>query len=257
MRLISHNFAQDPLTTITYSSQNNNFPASNIFHEHRSKQWRSVGNSNQWVVFDLKTTEPINTVVLLWPKGAYKLSTLAVIKIQASATSNFTTPIVDQTISFNHKYEIASHYFESAMNFRYWRILIDDPTNIYGYVSLGVVILGMSEALDHPSNGFSFSSADTSNITRTDFGQSYVDIYPIISSLNLNFEVMEYEVAKNFIDLFLAVGVRKPAFIVIDENSLVFDKDIFCIYGRFEPSYATNHIAYNLFRGSLTITESN
>lgn len=257
MRLIAHNYAQDPITTITASTENHNFPVNNLSKEHRSKQWRSTSNAEQWVKFDLKTTESINSVVLLWPKGSYKLSDNAVIKVQASVTSNFDVTGEDQFIWFNPQYEMASIYFDTPKNFRYWRILIDDPTNIYGYVNLGVVILGMSESIDPPDNGFSFTQSDLSAVTTTDFGQSYVDVLPMLSTLELNFQLMDYNIARNFIHLYMQVGIRKPVFIVLDENSLVFDKDIFSIYGRFNNSFGVTHITYDLFQSSLTVTESN
>lgn len=257
MRLIAHNYAQDPMTVITASTQNNNFPASNLAKEHRSKQWRSTSNVDQWVQFDIKTTEAINSVVLLWPKGAYKLSDAASLRVQASATSNFVTTGVDEYLTFNNQYEMASLYFETAQNYRYWRILINDHTNIHGFVNLGVVILGMAESLDKPDNGFQFTQSDTSNVTTTEFGQSYVDVLPIIKTLDLNFALMDYDIASNFINMYTQIGIRKPVFVVLDEMGTVFDKDIFSIYGRFNNSHGVTHITYDLFQSSLTITESN
>lgn len=257
MRLITHNYTQDPQTIITASSQNNNFPASNIAQEHRAKQWRSTGNSEEWIKFDLRTTEEINSVVLLWPKGDFKLSNDAVIKIQASATTDFSTTGVDQILTFSNGYEIASHYFTTDQSFRYWRVLIQDPSNVYGYVNLGVVVLGKSESLDQPENGFNFNKTDTSSLSSTEYGQTFVDEKPILSTLELNFSVMDYPIAKAFIDSYELIGIRKPVFVVLDEQSQVFDKDLFSIYGRFDRSMNITHITYDLFESSLTITESN
>ena len=215
-------------------------------------------HTSEHVTFDLKTTEDINSVVLLWGKGAYKLSASAEVRLKASATSNFSTVGVDVLLTLNNQYEIASHYFEGNQSFRFWRIEITDPQNANGYVNLGVVVLGKSEDnLDMPEIGWSFSTTDASDITTTAFGQTYVDEYPTLNELNLDFNFINDVTSKAFIDLYQQIGTKKPVFVAIDPAGSTFDKDLFCIYGRFQKQLQLNNVIYKTFQTALTITESN
>lgn len=218
---------------------------------------RPAIHTQEHVLFDLKTTEEIDSIVLLWGKGQYKMSSEAEIRIQASATANFTAPAVDQVLTFNNKFEIASHYFSTPQSFRYWRIVIKDPANPTGYVNLGVVILGQKEELDQMDNGFGYSQSDNSVVTRTDFGQEYADIYPITAQLSLNFQAMEYQMAEKFILLYQRLGVRSPLFVALEPDGVVFDKDCFALYGKFRGSQSLKHNFSTIFDTGLSIEEVN
>ncbi len=357
MRLITYNYAQLNETVISASSENVNFPSTNIRHEHRSKEWRSKGNflldssnnrivfdegageltailsegsysvaqliseiknkletigNNQYlakyseslciwsvesnfevtllssstflevigfnsidligttfiaprpaihthehVVFDLKTTEEIDSVILLWGREQYKLTENAQVRIQASATANFSTPSIDQEIILDNDFEISSFYFDNPQSYRFWRVVIKDPNNPRGFVNLGVVILGKSEVTDVPDNGFSFSLYDSSTISRTEFGQEYSDIYPILSQLDLDFGQMESDVAEKMILLYRRIGTRVPVFIALDPMGEAFRKDCYAIYGKFPSSLAQKQSFFTIFSTGLSIREVN
>jgi hypothetical protein len=366
MRLITYNYTQQTETNTTYSSQSVNFPASNISHEFRSKEWRSSSTGNyvidstnnkidfsegggeltatitsgtytsttlateiktqldaegaltytvtksettglwtisatgsfellnntgtneatstlklacgyadsdrtsastytgsniaihteEWVVFDLVTTEEINSVVLLWPKeDGIKLSNNAVITIEANATNTWSSPSVSQTLTINNTYEIASHYFSTDQSYRYWRVKIVDPANANLYVNLGVVVLGKSEAIANPDNGFTYTLEDNSRIQTTDYGHEYVDEYPTVAELEIEFSVLDYDDAVLIDNAYRINGTRKPVFVTMDNAGTVYNKDHIALYGKFQKSVGLEHRNYDLFQGSLTIKE--
>lgn len=354
MRLVSYNYSQLNETVISFSSQNPNFPASNIRHEHRSKEWKSSGNftivvgknsldllepdeisievpvgtyttdslvekinemladlesvtrvrytensgiwtffaeseitvqssssilpvlgfnvddftgeeidgaqpaihTEEFVVFDLKTSEEIDTIAVLWGKDRFKLSPNGEIRAQASATANFSALGFDQEMVFSSKHEIASLFLENPVEFRYWRILIKDPANVNLFVNIGVLVLGLGEKLD-PDNGFQFGKEDLSKITKTDFGQEYVDKYPILASLTFNISLMEYSLTEKLFEIYEVCGSATPIFVALDPEAKVFNKDRFSIYGKFSPTFAGIHNFYDLFAAGLTIREVN
>lgn len=255
MRLITYNYASQAQTDIIASEQNSYYPALNIKNPHRSKEWRSVSSSAN-VVFDLKTTDEINSVVLLWDKGGYRLSDNAVVRVQANATNNWSSPAVNEVLTFNDKFEIMSHYFSENKSYRYWRIVIDDPLNVYGYVSIGVVVLGKSEQIENNDNGFEYQIVDQSVIQRNSFGNEYADIYPTVSNLKLDFNILSYDSSKTLAESFNRVGSRNNVFVVLDHTDTVFSKDHFAIWGKFDSSLTQKHIHYKYFSGSLNIRET-
>lgn len=354
MRIVSYIYSQLAETLISATSENPNFRASNIKHEHRSKEWRSGGsfliqahnntlvidhggvqtltltpgrysadelcdevnqqiagagvpgevsyaeNSGLWTIqnpsgaiykgestflpvigfnsidlddiliegavpaihteehitFDFKTTEPIDTVVLLWGKKAFKLSTGASVRVQASATSAFENPPFDQEIDIDNQGELGSLYLSEAISYRYWRIVIEDPQNPNLFVNIGSVIIGKSDSLD-PDNGFEFTEVDNTEVTRTDFGHEYGDEFPIMKQLNFNMTMIEYSEAKKISEIFRRVGTSRPIFVVMDPDDLVFDSNHLNIYGKLGSTLPLRQGFYNIFETGLSVREVN
>lgn len=213
-------------------------------------------HTSEWIKFDLRTTEEVNSVVLLWPKeDGVILSDTSVIRVQANSTDEWSSPAVNQVLTISDKFEIASHYFTTDQTHRYWRVVIEDPKNPYLYVNLGVVIFGKSDLIENPDNGFVYSLNDNSRVTTTEYGQRYTDEYPIFAELQLNFNNMDYSTASVFVDLFYQVGVRKPVFVVMDPDATIFGADAFAIYGKFHSQFGLSHVVKDIFSSGLVISE--
>ena len=256
MRFITTNYVNESATTITASSANINYPASNLKNFFRSKTWRSSGCVSESVVFDLQTPTDIDSVVLMWPKEyGIRLSDSAVIKVQANPTNVWTTPAIDITMTISNDFSIASHYFNTAQSYRYWRVLIEDATNPNGWVDLGVVFLGNSESIITIDNGFKVNYKDNSKIITTDYGNEYVDEYPTTMVMTIPFSVLDYSDIELIQVAYLKNGTRLPVLIVVDESSNVFNKDNFVLYGKMKSELDLTHISYDLFSTELEIRE--
>lgn len=258
MRLMNQNFCAESATVITASSEDPSFPASNLKHPFRSKRIRSAtGTTTLNIVFDVITTENIDSVVLLWSKeDGIRLSGSAVVKIQANATNVWTSPAVDQTLTIDNTYMTASHYFTTNQNYRYWRVVIQDAGNPYGYVELGIAWLGKGLTIDNAQNGFQFSLVDGTKTTVNDFGHMYGDEYPTKANLQFSYKVMEYDEVQILEDAFRANGIRKPVLMALDPEAGVFNKDHFTVYGMFKNSFGLNHRNYNILdTDGITVTE--
>jgi hypothetical protein len=257
MRLMNYNYCTQDATVITASSEDSNFPAANLKHAFRSKRWRSTGVSSENVVFDLITTEAINSVVILWSKeDGIQLTDSAVVKIQANATNSWTSPAVNVTLTIDNNYLVASHFFTSDQSYRYWRVLVQDPGNADGFVELGVVWLGKAIDIENAQNGFNFDLVDKSTISTTDFGHQYVDEYPLIASIDFKYQYLDYSTIQILENAYRNNGTKLPVLLVLDETETVFDKDHFLVYGKFKNKFGLSHVRYNIFNvDGLTITE--
>lgn len=367
MRFINFNYSQQDETTVTYSSQNVNYPASNIKHEFRNKTWRSSGSfvidstnnkidfkesgggaeltatitsgtytsttlaaeivtqleavgaseytcsystttglwtitsdgaylsllintgtntatnclkvalgfsntdktgaltytgstiaihTSESLVFDLRTTEDINSVCLLWPKmDGITLSSSAVVKVQANATNVWTSPAVNQTLTIDNDYEVASHFFSADQSYRYWRVLIIDPANANLYVELGVVVLGKSLDIVNPDNGFQYDIDDQSKVTTNQFGNQYVDEYPTKATLSIMYSILDYDEVQALENAYRQNGNKVPVLVTVDHEGTVFDKDHFLIYGKMTKPSSAKHINYQYFGSDLVVEE--
>jgi hypothetical protein len=251
------NYATESATVITASSSDPAFPSSNLKHPFRSKRWRSTDPDSENVVFDMITTEEIDSVVILWPKeDGIRLSDTAVVKIQANATDSWGSPAVDQTLTIDNTYMVASHYFSTDQSYRYWRVVIEDVGNPYGYVELGMVWLGKSLSIQNAQNGFKFVLEDGSKSSSNDFGHVYVDEYPTLAGLSLSYKFMDYDEVQILENAFRENGKRNPVIIALDPDDDVFSKDHFMIYGLMQKGISLEHVNYNILNvDGITISE--
>ncbi len=245
---MSTNFVTEDQTTITATSENPNFPVSNLKNPLRSKRWRTTGIDDEAVIFDMQTAEDIDSVVLLWPKeDGIRLTNSVTITIQANATNVWTSPAVTQTLTVDNTYSIASHYFSSSQSYRYWRLLIDDPTNPDGFIELGMIWLGQGLEIDNAQNGFKYSIMDTSKISENAFNHKYVDEYPQVALLELKYSYFDYDAIRILENAYRINGSRKPVLVVVDPLASVFNKDHITVYGLMTNKLNLNHRFYNVF----------
>lgn len=208
-------------------------------------------HTEEYVSIDIRTTEEIDSVVLLWSE--YLFSDDAVIKFQASNSHDFTTIALEHTFNPDVVNSVASIYLESAISYRYFRIKIIDVNNAYGYVALGKIVLGNSEVIENCDNGFTLSYTDNSKVIQNDFGVEYVDKYPLLKNLTIDFNLIDD--AESFQNIYKRVGTTYPVFIVLDETDSIFSKDLYFIYGKFQDQFNLQHLIKTYFNTQLVIRE--
>jgi hypothetical protein len=246
MRLMVENFATAAATTVTASSENSRFPASNLKNPFRSVRLRSANTSDLRITFDLATTEDIDSVVLFWPKeDGIRLSSSAVVKIQANATNTWGAPAVDQTLTIDNQYMVASHFFSTNQSYRYWSVLISDAGNANGFLELGLVWLGKGIDVPSAQNGFKSQILDRSKVIETDFGHKYVDVYPKQRRIEINYSNVDYADIQTLENAYSSNGVEIPVLLALDPEEAVFDKNHFLVYGNFSNSFGLGHVVYD------------
>lgn len=210
------------------------------------------------VVFDLETAEDIDTIALIFdPKVGHKLTDLAVVKVEANPSNNWTAPLYSQTLTIDDTHETYTLFLTTAQSYRYWSINIVDPQNPNLYVELGTVILGKGTALNRCADvGFEYRVTDASKIEDNEYGNEYVDIYPQRKELSFNMNVLTYDQKKELEASFIRVGSRVPVFVCIDPLEAAFDKDEMSIYGRMSKDLSLRHLTRSYFGTSIKISET-
>ena len=210
------------------------------------------------VVFDIKTTEPIDTFAALWdPSEGNGLSQEAVIKLKGNHSANFDSPLVDITLSIDDTFNQATHFFTEDQNYRFWAIEIVDPKNPNLYVELGTIILGKTATFTRiPSNGFKYTEVDNSKLISNDYRNQYVDLFPTHRELDFDINILDYAQVQVLEDIYRRVGIQTPVFVALDVGETMFDKDNFAIFGRMEKKLNFRHVVTQYFRTKFKITES-
>lgn len=256
MRLITDNLVLS--STLTSSTENVNFPLSNLKNILRSKRFRTISNTTQSITIDMGSAKDVDSVILLFAKeGNLTFSGSEVITIQANATDVWTTPSIDQVMTLS-QYRQASHYFSTTESYRYWRVTITDPSSSSSYIELGKIVIGKSLDIQCAQNGFIMAYDDNTKRQTNDYGTAYADIFPVIKTMNIDYNVLDYDTITMLENVFLSVGSYIPVFMCLDEMELLFNKDHLSIYGLFSDKFSATHINYNLFNSSgFKITELN
>lgn len=248
MRFMNTNYCTETSTVVTASTEAPSYLASNLQNPLRSKSWRSTAVASESVVFDFQTTEAMDSVVIMWPlENGIRLTDTATIRIQANATNVWTTPSVNQLLTINNDYSLASHYFATDQSYRYWRVLITDPGNPWGYIEVGQVWIGKALSIQNAENGFKFSINDPSKITMNNYGHRYVDEYPSRNRLEVSYSYLEYAEVQILENAYRVNGVKKPVLMILDPEAVVFNKDHFVLYGLMGSQFGLSHVTYNLF----------
>ena len=215
-------------------------------------------HTDERVIFDLESAEQMDSFVLLFdPKVGIKLSEEAVIKIEANPSLNWDSPLFSQTITIDNTSDIATLYLTAPQEYRYWSVKIVDSENPFLYVELGTVFLGLKDTLSRcPDNGFEYKTLDPSKISDNDYGNEYVDEYPLRKSIAFAMNILEYTTKQQLEEMYRRVGIKTPIIVSLDSAERMFDKDEFTIYGRFQKEFSFKHIIKSYFGATFTITET-
>lgn len=256
-RIIDFNYVWQLPTVITATTEDPSFPVDNLKNFSRSYPLRTTSDEDQAILIDLMTAEEVDTFAIVFdPTVGSKLTSAAVITLQGSATNSWGSPGYSQVVTFDEDYQVYSLFLNTAQEYRYWRVLIDDPNNAYGYIEVPKIILGKATQLTRcPEIAFNIEYADKSTVKVTDYGHAYSDVYPMLSSLDISYKVMPDSDLDQLRESFELVGKTTPILACLDTDAEIFDKDRFIIYGRIDGNIKAKHQVRGLFDSSLSISE--
>lgn len=214
-------------------------------------------HTEESVTIDIETIEDITSLAMVFdPFIGSKLSSSAVVKLQANPVNLFTSPVVDVTLTFDEQEEMFSHFFTTDQSFRYWRIKIIDPTNQNLQVELGKIILGKSISLtQNVEIGFKHKIKDQSRTQRTQFGHEYNDVYPTRKEFKFDFKILTLSDTTVLSESFERVGNTNIVMMILDPEEIQFDKDKFSIYGKYRGDFDAKHVFLTFFDSDLSIRE--
>lgn len=211
------------------------------------------------VVFDLISTEPIDTVVLLFDKSdGTKLTNAAVVKVKASATPNFdVVTAVDETVTIDDQHMNAFVQFDPDVNYRYWCVEITDPENTNLYVELPMVFISNSLQLSrNVESGFEWITVDQTDVLKTDYGHVYTDVYPMLTRFGIGFKLLEDTDVYLLQDMFELVGKSNAICFILDpDEECGFDTNRMFVFGNIVADWNNKHEIRTRFNVDFDILE--
>ena len=168
IRFLSNNLIEGAL--ITPSTENLQFPATNIQHDFRTKVFRSTTNSDS-VVFDIGSTEPVDYfgIVDNWQSG-FGVSTIT---LEANSTDEWSSPAFSLAVTFDTAFGVGITSF-AEQNYRFWRVVM---TSTLGYCELANIFIGKAVNIDTNGISYNWAYANKDNMKKatTRYGQEFID----------------------------------------------------------------------------------
>lgn len=170
MRTIYNNLID--VNTITPSTEDSDYPASNLQEIHLTSTWRTTALTAQTLVINAGSGNVMsaNCIVI----ANHNLSGSASISIQAATADSWGSPAASAAVAWRDG--IIVFYFASDLSFQYYRLLLDDQANTDGYLEMGRVSLAEFMEFDPSSiSNFVIEDVRTDSVADTITNQMYAD----------------------------------------------------------------------------------
>jgi len=213
MKLMANETCKD--ATVTANSATVNYPVTNVLDSRLSRIFKTDASTTATILFDAGSAVKVAAVTI----ANHNMVTGGTYKVQGNATNVWTSPTVDETITFASG-NMTKQFTGGTL--RYWRISIVNATNPDGFISIGRIWLGdsytmpdISPVVGHTVNSNSLKSISVS-------GQSYLDKRYYSSVYSVKFRKFTQAVKAEIIAQFKLIDIGVPFFITFDEPKLDF-----------------------------------
>lgn len=211
MILLHDNLVDYSTTALSVTSQGQTLGVNNIQHDHQAKVWRTGAiNASEYVLFDLGSSLEATSCVVIGHDFVWNDT----VKIQGNATDSWTTPSVDETISFSA--DAMAKTFAGGV-YQYWRLYFTKAVATTTR-DVGRVYLGTYDTLPQPQ-GYGERVTDLSNISRSVGGQTFSYAKPAYRTFSLRYAGLSeanYTLLKSAAD---TIGTHTPFFVQVDTSS--------------------------------------
>lgn len=183
-------------------------------------------HTSEFIQWDLGFPSNPNAFVALADRNKpLKLSPSAVIKLQGNHTNNFSNPSINLTLDYQD-FVIGKVAQTGFGSFRYWRFVIEDQANVYGYVEFGAIFLGIPINVTRGAPVFPLEPADIdlSPVAYSEAGQTIAANGPRTQSFDIQWQGLNKESYQALADMFQVLG-KHQSFLIVMDSSGIFTTD--------------------------------
>jgi hypothetical protein len=196
---------------LTASTENAQFPASNVKDDRRTKVFRSTTNSDT-LDLDFGVSEKINSFYIVdHPKDGFGITTL---KIQASQSPTFSVLLLDEDVDLDEKF--GQGYLEfTEVEARYFRLIM---TSTLGYCEVSNFFVGSKLVLKNEKSinfGWTHQEQELINKSFNQIGQLFADKIAVRMEYNFSFSNLDKDQLEEINGLLDYVGTHRAFFVRI------------------------------------------
>lgn len=229
---------------LSASTENAQYPLSNIKDDRRTKTFRSTSNADN-IVIDLGIATAVDSFALVdnWQNGFGVTS----ITLEANAVDSWASPAFSTSITFDTGFGVGVNTF-TEQSYRFWRIVLNSTL---GYCELANIFIGKASFMTTNGVGYNwaYTNRDLKKTSTNKYGQEFVDFYGQRKELNnLQFQIMDKDEQDLLLDMFDNVGTIYPFFVdfPLADNSLVNNDNRYSGFYTLssEPSFTNVNSGY-------------
>ncbi len=212
-------------STLTTNSINIFNPVSDILDSRLSRVYKTEATTTTAeIVYNAGSAVTVTAAAIANHNITSSVTTL---KIQGNATDVWTSPSVDETLTWSAG--IISKTFTGG-SYQYWRIQIIDATNPDTYIKIGRAWLGESFSTPELSPSLTHSRVSASLKSRSVAGQSYQDKRYFYSTVDVSYPAVTHTEKASIITQFEIVDTGTPFFVLFNETCI----DLTILYATIE-----------------------
>ena len=201
---------------LTPSSENAQYPISNLLDDRRSKVFRSTDN-NLNIVIDFGTQRDVNVVALV--DSGLDTFGFNSCTIELNNSDTWVTPIYSASVDMDVINSFAYHVLDNTYNVRYARLVF---TNTIGYCEVSKVFIGMSADIGELCFNYPIQYKASSNkrIEKNRLGQRFIDEVNSQKELSGSINTMTKEEATPLMELLDYCASTRPVWIIFPEGNI-------------------------------------
>jgi len=228
-------------TTITPSTQNNNYPFETAFLDTRMSRFgRFTGKTSENIVFYNSGGFSFDEVLI----AANNMTSSATVTVQANASDSWGAPSVSESMT-----RLVNGYwyynFSSVQSYDYIRIVVADATVTESYIKIAKVFIGQSLTLPGIAPTAELPVISNSLVSQNESGQVFADKRTQLKGANVNFPVISETERQNLKTLFTSVDKTDPIYLFIWENDLDIEPPLYCTLTTDLEIKKANGISYS------------
>ena len=208
--------------TLSVSSNEAANPKRFLYDSYLSNFWLATGNTSEYVQIDAGSgnTIDVNAVGI----AGHNLTSGATIKIQGNATDSWTSPSLDETITWQA--DTIMHFRASTAQYRYFRLSLADSGNSSN-IQIGHLFFGTYLQMPGFSSNVQIQEnyEATRNINRAGGVKGSMDYY--YRTVNVRFVDMTNSKRNDILTMMRSVYNYKPIYCAVWENDLTFEPPIY------------------------------
>lgn len=252
IKFLSSNLTEG--ASVAASTEDSQYPVTNLTNPHRTKCYRSTSNSDN-IVFDLGAIEQVDSFAIVdnWKNG-FGVATLT---LEANATDSWGAPAFSTSITLDSTFGVAVKTF-ATQSYRYWRLVM---TSTLGYCEIANLFIGKADAMttNGASYNWSYVNNDLSMETSNRYGQKFIDDIGTQKEINnLSFQIMDKDEMDIIFNVYDANRTVKPFFVYVplETDSLSNNDDRYNGFYYFKSPPAFININSGYYNTTLSLIEA-
>lgn len=240
------------LAEITASSENSQYPASNLKDDRRSKSYRSATNSAE-IVFDFGVARDINIFsVVTSSLNSFGFTDLV---LEFNTSNIWDDPLYSEPVPFSILYGFGYVSLPETINVRYARLVL---SNTSSYCELSKVFFGVYAELGKLAFEYPLVYRQNNNavITKNRLGQRFIDEINSQKEVSGSISVMTKEELTPLLEMLDYCSSTIPLWVIFPEGNITEDNQRLNGYYYFKDDPSLRFEVGNFWSTTLNLEEA-